>query len=306
MDVQFCRYRLEVNVKLVNAHSSFITFYCVINLAFSLVAILGNLLAVYALWKASSIPATLRKLFLSLAVSDVAVGVFAQLTVGVLSAVMLHMEANGNYNFNFLCSGILTAHYFCLFFLACASFLNLAAIAVDRLLSIALHLRYQELVTSNRVVITLVTLWLTSCVAASIFTLIPNHGNMVNVITGVFGVIVTSAAYVYIFKVVRYHRNQIKKRTKVRQDRSKVHRDDKSTINVMFVFVVFLICHLPNLLVAIFVEPDKFRTTFLVFNHCTVFLVLLNSSLNPIIYCWRYREIRSLMKNRVKKMCPFT
>ena len=114
----------------------------------------------------------------------------------------------------------------------------------------------------------------------------------------------TSAAYVYIFKVLRYHRNQIKKRTMVLQDRSKAHRDDKSTINVMFVFVIFLICHHPNLLAAIFVETDKFRTTFLVFNHYTVFLVLSNSSLNPIIYCWRYREIRSLMKSRVKKICP--
>ena len=82
--------------------------FCVFNLIFSLVATLGNLLVIRALCKASSIPATLKKLFLNLAVSDFAVGLFAQLMFGIIVAVMLKMAANGNFNFDFLCPRILT------------------------------------------------------------------------------------------------------------------------------------------------------------------------------------------------------
>ena len=44
---------------------------------FSPVAGLGNRLVIRALWKASSISANVRKLFLSLAFSDLAVGMFS-------------------------------------------------------------------------------------------------------------------------------------------------------------------------------------------------------------------------------------
>jgi len=62
------------------------------------------------------------------------------------------------------------------------TFLNVTAIAVDRLLAVSLHLRYHELVTSKRVIIALVSLWLTSAVAAYIFISLPKHSNMVAVI----------------------------------------------------------------------------------------------------------------------------
>ena len=99
-------------------------------------ATFGNILVIRALWKASSIPANIKKLFLSLAVSDLAVGLFAQL----MYAVVLRMAVNGGHNFDLLCPTILTVCYFSLLPLACASFLNVTAIAVDRLLAINLHL----------------------------------------------------------------------------------------------------------------------------------------------------------------------
>jgi len=126
--------------------------FCVLNLIFSFVATIGNLLVICALWKASSIPATVKKLFLSLAFSDLAVGLFAQMMYGAIIAAMLKMTATGNYSFDIFCPTIIIACYFSIFLLAGASFQNITAIATDRLLALSLHLRYQELVTSKRVV----------------------------------------------------------------------------------------------------------------------------------------------------------
>lgn len=76
MTTKFCYHKLEEPTRLVRIHGNFMLTLCVLHLVLSLVATLGNLFAIRALWKAASIPDNLKKLFLSLACSDLAVGLF--------------------------------------------------------------------------------------------------------------------------------------------------------------------------------------------------------------------------------------
>ena len=119
---------------------------------FSPLATFGNTLAMQALRKSSFLPANMRKLFLSLALSDLAVGLFSH----VMLAVVFNMAVNSN--LELLCPVTLTFCYVILYLLVCASFLNVTAIALDRLLAVALHLRYQELVTAKRVTVAIVAI----------------------------------------------------------------------------------------------------------------------------------------------------
>ena len=207
MDHPLCSQKLTENAKLVHHQGALMLSFCVLNLIFSLVATLGNLVIIRSLCKASSISATLKKLFLSLAVSDFAVGLFAQLMFGIIVAVMFKMAANANFNFDFLCPRILTVCYFAIYLLTYVSFLTIVFIAVDRVLAVFL-LRYLELVTSKRVAIALVSLWLTSVVAvSSSFISLHDQYLMVVVSFEFFGLLFTSVGYFGIFKVVRYHQN---------------------------------------------------------------------------------------------------
>ena len=169
-----------------------------------------------------------------------------------------------------------------------------------------LHLRYQELVTSKRVAIALVSLWLTSVVAvSSSFISLPDQYNMVVVTFELFGLLVTTVGYVRIYKVVRHHRNQIASQFQLQNNHTmRILRETKSTINALLVYIVFLACFLPNLCCIFLLRADSLRLSFLVANHVSGFLVLLNSSLNPIIYCWRYREIREIVKDLIKHLFP--
>ena len=115
--------------------------------------------------KNSTIPATVKKLFLSLAFSDLAVGLCSQLMTAIISAVMLKMASSGD-DLAFFCPTVLILLLYFQYLLAIAPFLNVIVIAFDRLLAVSLHLRYQELVTPIRVTMVLVSLWLTSCVSA--------------------------------------------------------------------------------------------------------------------------------------------
>ena len=273
-----------------------------LHLICSLVATLGNLLVIRALWTASSIPVTI-KMFLSLAFSDLAVGLFAQLMVGVIIAEMLRMTSNGNNNFDFLCPTTVTVCLTPATVLACTSFLNVTAIAVDRLLAISLHLRYREFVTSKRVHIVIVSFWLASIVAASLFILLPNHSDMVAVINGSVGTLVTTVAYIHIYRVVKYHQNQIHSQLQLASPQAmQLHREKKCTFNALFVYAVFLVCYLPHLCTAMFFMTNSSQNSLLVAEAVAVFLMFLNSSLNPLVYCWRYREIREIVKRTVKKI----
>jgi len=198
MTTQFCNQRLNGVAQLVQLYDSFMLAFSGLHLAFSLVAILGNRLVIYALRKASSIPDNSKKLFLSLSFSDLAVGLSPQLMLGIIIAMMLKMATSKNYNFDFFRPSILNIGYFAFFLLAYASFLNVTAIAVDRLLAVSLHLRYQELVTSKLVIIALVSVWLTSSVSALIFISLSSNNNMVVTIIEFVGLFLITVAYSYL------------------------------------------------------------------------------------------------------------
>ena len=299
--VQFCAQQIKEYETLLQHQATFMLILCLLNLVFSIVAILGNLLVIRALWKASSIPATLKTLFLSLAVSDLAMGLFAQPLYGAVIAVMFKMIATGDYNSDMFCPSVVIICHFWLFFLACTSLLHVTFIAFDRLLTIFLHLRYQELVTPNRVSIALVCLWLTSGAAASIFILLPNNNDRVSEVFELIGLLITTVAYFRIYKTVRRHQNQIQSQCQTLNAQAmEALRERKSAINALIVYIVFLACYVPYLCCTILLMVDKLRVSFLAGYQISLFLILLNSSINPLVYCWRYREIRHISKNIVK------
>ena len=302
MAEQTCTHFLDFSVKLVSYRRSFFLGFCVLNYVFSFVATLGNLLVIRALMKNSTIPATVKKLFLSLAFSDLAVGLLPQLMFAVISAVMLK-KASSRDDLAFFCPTVLIVHLYFQNLLAFASFLNVIVIAFDRLLAVSLHLRYQELVTPIRVTILLVSLWLTSCVSAFLVIFLLKGIAMAVAVISVIGYFLTTLAYVRIYKVVRYHQNQIYSQNQLQNAQTReAHKQRKSAYNSLFVSVVFLACHLPFLPSTMLYWTNTSEISFLVAYFASIFLIYLNSSLNPFVYCWRYPEIRQSVKSTVKQV----
>jgi len=119
-------------------YSSFIV-NCVFNPFSACTAIMLNILSIHAMRKTSSLPKPLKTLLLSLAVSDLGVGLLAQ---PLFIARMVNLSNSASR----------TAFNIIVPLLGNASFFTVVAISVDRFLAIHLHLRYQELVTYKRVV----------------------------------------------------------------------------------------------------------------------------------------------------------
>ena len=303
MELQFCQARLRELTQLVHLHGNVMLSFCVLNLVFSFVAVLGNFLVIHALWKASLLPPTIKTLFLSLAISDLAVGILSQPMFGVIIAVMLRRLSNGQHNFALFCPTVLTVCYYFMFGLIFASFLNIIIITLDRLLAVRLHLRYQDLVTLKRLITVLVALWITSAIGASIFIFLPKGSRLTSAVIVFLGIILTTVVYIYIYKVVRFHRNQIRCQFQVQNRQGlEITRQNKSAYNALIVYIVFLACYLPLFTAVILLTVENFRSSFLVYDHVSLFFAFLNSSLNPLLYCWRYREIRVNVKKSLSNI----
>ena len=305
MVIQICNQRLKELTKLAELQKGFMLSLCTLNFVFCITAILGNLLVIHALWKVSLIPDSLKKLFLSLAFSDLAVGLFVQPMHGAIIAAMLQMASNGDFNADFFCPTIVTIYLSSAYLFSVASFLSIVTIAVDRLLAVSLHLRYQGFVTNKRVEIVLAILWLTSFVITFIYISLPKYNDIVAVVLEVVGIVVTSAAYFRIFKIAQYHRNKIHSQCQAANDAEKlnvVRVKTSSAYNTFYVYAVFLVCYIPNVICGILLNSAESNMTFIIAFYITIFSIYVNSSVNLLVYCWRFREIREIVKTTMKNI----
>ena len=299
----FCNQKLEEYHVLLHRHRPVLLAFCVLNLGFAVLATVENVLVIHALRSSSTLPGNLKKMFLSLAFSDFAVGLLGQSMLGIITAIMLKMTANGNYDLDFLCPTLITVCYSVIYFLTCVSFFSIIAITVDRLLVIFLHLRYHELVTSKRVIFTLASLWMACGVATFIFTQLPNHQIIFVAVIEICGLLVATTAYIYIYRVIRSLTTVHPQREhQPHNHKQNSNRERKSASSAFLVYIVFLACFLPNFCCIMLLTSNRSTVSFILANHISGFLVLLNSSLNPVIYCWRYQEIRRIVKNSLKKL----
>lgn len=306
MSVPICNKRLEELTQLAKFHEGFLMSLCVLNFVFCLTATVGNLLVIQALWQASLMPENLRKLFLSLAFSDLAVGMFVQPMHASIMAAILHTTSKGNFNIDLFCPVLVSVYLSSAYLFSATSFMSIVAIAVDRLLAVSLHLRYHEFVTSKRVNIALVFLWSSSFLVMFLFISLPNYNDIVAVVLEILGILVTGVAYFHIYKIARYHQNKIycqfqvvKMNVSERQNQLQVKA---AALNTFFIYVVFFVFYMPNVVCGTLLDFSEFKMSYVVSFYVTIFFIYFNSSINIVIYCWRFREIREIIKTTIQRI----
>ena len=274
---------------------------CVFNAFLTITAIVLNSITIQALRKTSSLPQPLKTLLLSLAVSDLGVGLLGEpFYVGLL---VKWLQRNNTI------AGSYTAFRFTLYLFSSASFLGVMALSGDRFLAVHLHLRYQELVTHKRVVAVVITNWVLSAFFSLLYLWVsPNISYIVFAISGVACLVVSTMLYFKIYFVVRRHRNQIRA-LQVQQvaqtcQIANAARLRKSAVGVFYVYLVFLLCYLPQICSFAVVAICDSSAGVNVFAMSSITLLFLNSSLNPVIYCWKMRLIRRGVLDILRNVIP--
>ena len=264
---------------------------CALNMPLSLTAILGNTVVIYSLWKNPSLHSPSNVLLFGLAVCDLGVGIIVQ---------PFYIIYQSFYLTNRLKTWRATMQVFNIISnLICGvSFLTTTAISIDRYLAIYLHLRYREFVTMHRAAAVLAILWIIAAFVA--LTLIWNKGITFFAVASVIAVclFVTFGVYAKIFTVVRHHRTKIQASQRVQTMRQvgNTRHFVKSAVGMFYVCFIHLMCYLPYFIFLILRDMYKTNTFTILATEFAQTLIFLNSSLNPIVYCWRLGEIRMAVK----------
>ena len=267
----------------------------VLNAFLSYTAIMLNILTIHALRKTSSLPKPLKTLILSLAVSDLGVGLLAQPLK--IACLVIRLKENTENDSTYKVTN--NMHNVTSNFLCCASLFGVTALAADRFLTVHLHLRYQELVTHRRVVATVILIWLLSAIYSPLWLWNQKIFTTVTGIVPTVCLISTSFFYCKIYLAVRRHRNQIHilqvqaaQNDEMMANTLNPARQIKSAVGTFYVYLVFLGCYLPLMSInVVYTITGTSNPRNTLWDYIAT-LVYLNSSLNPLIYCWKMRYIR--------------
>ena len=272
----------------------------------SITACFGNVLILVALYKVTSISPPTKILFVSLAVTDLLTGLILQpllvvhaiITSGIISTNLSYFREQVN--------GVLG------FILTTLSILTSTAISVDRLLALVLGLVYRNVVTLRRVRVIVICIWLLSCMLGGwrCTTVAADLAKLVFLVVVGLCFITSIASYIKIYSLLYRHRRQVHgyfKRAQQQSNRTaqlNEARFKKTVSSIAWIQFTLILLFIPCIVVAILwinkIIPSGipgailFRVSFSVF--------YLNSSLNPILYVWKIREVKKIVKADLMKL----
>ena len=261
-----------------------LTFILVLNSFLSIIAFLGNSLIVIALHKESSLHPPSKLLLRYLATTDLCVGLISQ-PLFVTSCVSL---VNEYWN---ICHYAANASIFC-----GVSVLTLTAISVDRLLALLLGLRYRQVVTLKRTYMIVITFFVVCTVSSAMWFWNPVINFWCSII--VTSLCLVTSAFSY---TLRHHQNQVQDHVQQPNQTNQLNiaRYKKAVSTAIWLQMTLVTCYLPYGVVTV-LAPNRGRISSVYYAWRYAFtLVFFNSSINPILYCWKIGEVRQAVKDTI-------
>ena len=276
------------------------TALAVLNAFLSITAFLGNALILAALRKASSLHPPSKVLLSNLAATDLCVGLIAEplAVVFFMSVVDEHWK---------ICRYIIVVLSITGTTLCAVSLLTLTAISVDRLLALSLGLRYRQVVTLKRAYLIVVTFWAVSTVFSTTQCLNVFITLWCGIFLALFCLVTSTFTYTKIFITLRHHQNQIQDHVQQpsQTNQLNVARYRKAVSTALCLKFTLLVSYLPEVILGtLFFHAEPSSSVSLAFGLTTT-LVFVNSSLNPILYCWKIDEVRQALKDTIRQVICF-
>ena len=205
----------------------------------------------------------------------------------------------------FLCSSSALSLSWCL---CGVSILTSAAINVDRVLALLLGLRYRHVVTLRRVHGAIICFWLIGASTGWSRMQSINWAYKGTFVIVTLSLVTVIFCYTMIHLKLRHHW-QAQLHNNVPQGPIangwgfplNMARYKKTVSSILWVQLALVACYLPSYIVIV---VSGNRTSYVAFG-ATETLVYLNSSLNPILYCWKIREVKQAVRDTLRQFYCF-
>ena len=273
--------------------------FCVVIVIVLLSSTLGNIMILSALRRCKSLRPPSKALLCSLALTDLFVGlVVLPLFTAYHLTIILEMPSH-------YCA-IAVIYGRIANFIVGTSITTIATIAIDRYLALHLRMRYREVVKFKRVVCVLALEWilLAFCSGSAFWNA---RVSLVSGTVAMFlGCLIILLCYLSIHRGLRRRAAQIHQQRNASESCNlNVLRYKKTVHNMLWICGLLFVCYIPYLssMFATLLTGLKISTSLAL--RFTVIAMYLNSTLNPVLCCWRIKELKEKVTADIGAFCNF-
>ena len=271
-----------------------------VNSMAALPTILLNAIIIFAVTTKISLRSNSNILLACLAGTDLMTGLFAQPVTIAVDIERLHGLGQ-------FCSMEKKFGIIALVGVSFASLLHLVLVCMDRYIATKHPLRYQEIVTPQRMLVGVLLAWAgTVCIMTKelVFALINSKSELYSVSLRVKDTIISiffSACIVFIVYTYRYMYSETKRQKQRLQTEQLSHEeaerlkeDNKSVYTLAIIIRALSLTYLPAVITTtVFASSDNAAPSIInILSSWSVSFIFLGSLFNPIIYCWRCKKLR--------------
>lgn len=253
----------------------------VLHSVFSVIATVTNIIVLVAIWRTPFLQSSSTALLSGLAVADLGVGLVVQPAFTVLHVLIItkHFDVCFLVMFYNVSSS----------FLSGISVATVTALSLDRYLCLHLNLRYQEIVTKRRAKAALISIWICFAFLTSIWLQSFQAFLIAACVFLSICFFLICFVYIKIFRLVQHHKTQIQAQMHGQQNLADHIRTAVHTFVLVIVFSLSSAPYLGFMITIQVVGPSRVHWLALDYGAS---LLLINSSLNPFLYCWHNKNIR--------------
>ena len=189
------------------------------------------------------------------------------------------------------------------------SFSHLVLISIDRYIAIKKPLRYRHIVTKKRIQTGVVLAWVLTVLllipAGPVLSVIDSETeihlayskvmNMILSIVCFLYIVIIGYTYGYIYSESRRQKKRLKNQPLSHEETEQIKKDNKAVNTLTIILGAVLLTYLPSIITGAVssssersLEP---RVMAVVWSWANT-VVVLNSLFNPLIYCWRFKNLR--------------
>ena len=275
-----------------------------LNVILAITASLGNALILVALRKDSFLHPPSKLMFRCLTFTDLCVGLFSQPCYVIQLMSITHKQEK-------LCYTMVSLNEITISVFCGVSLFTLTGISVDRLVALRSGLRYiqvWQVITLWRTRGILIVIWI---INISLFCLrrFWKHVLISRVVSASIYISLAIAAFSYLKIYVTLRRHRIQLRDVAQQGKSNsramsplsIKQFKRRVSTGLCVQLMLVACYLPYAIVVGIAHAKGYLPSYNLAVRIAITLVLFNSSLNPILYCWRVRGVRKVVKDTIKQ-----
>ena len=293
---------LQVQETKTSVHGIPALLIGVINAVFSLVAVVGNALILAAIRRKSSLRTPFYILLAGLAATDLATGLITQPMYATYTLMTFSQPDR------FPCVAVTIYHTFDRY-LSALTMEIITVMAIEKWV----HLYHPLFLTTRRMYVIFVGLLIIPALftGARILLISVRHFREVwmpvlRAIVGGLCFLALLFSYLKVFKKIRRQQLQIQANQSTQstdQTAIKLAKYKKSVYTIFFIVALFLLCYVPSIIcMSVVVLLNWFNEPFSVVYHALFTLFYVSSSLNPLLYYNRIKEVRVEVKLLLKRI----